>query len=104
MTMGIAARFGIIKGVRPHGFWAGPAVDVNIVFIKKLVEEYEEYLDEDVKKAFALFVPSAEFGWRYTFDFGLSLTAHIRIGAYVGKFSGFYLGTYWGVGYAIGKK
>jgi hypothetical protein len=74
--IGVSARFGIIQGLRPHGFWIGPSMDIIFTKYHKIkIGGYD-------KKSLVIFTPSAEFGWRYTFDFGLSLQALIRLGFY----------------------
>ena len=86
-TTGCSFRFGIIKGIRPHGFWAGPSIDVILYKINKNGDP--------------IIVITGEFGWRYTFKFGLSLQPITRLGFYVGDSEGFYWNLGVGVGYAF---
>ncbi|MDH5681494.1 MAG: hypothetical protein OEZ36_07900 [Spirochaetota bacterium] len=90
---GVSLRFGIIDGKRPHGFWAGPAVDFIIYGsgTKWAWNKNYTYTSGGV-----FFVPAGEFGWRYTFDFGLSLQALTRLGALLGGNAGNYF--YWSLG------
>ncbi|GMT48562.1 MAG: hypothetical protein IEMM0008_0101 [bacterium] len=88
---GVSFRFGIIKGKRPHGFWVGPSVDF-IFFNSRYTGN----------RSRVVITPAAEFGWRYTFDFNLSLQALTRMGFYTGYGSGFFWVLGVGVGYAFG--
>ncbi len=82
---GVSLRFGIIEGVRPHGFWIGPSCD----FI------FHRFNGETN----LIITPAAEFGWRYTFGFGFSLQIFTRLGARIGYGPD---GFFWGVGAGIG--
>ncbi len=88
---GISFRFGIIKGKRPHGFWVGPSIDF-IFFDNRGIGGNQNKV---------ILTPAAEFGWRYTFDFGLSLQPLTRLGVFLGDGSGFFWILGVGVGYAF---
>jgi len=94
LDVGASLRFGIIDGKRPHGFWVGPSLDLLFDSANKWgggTGGWGLYI-----------VPAAEFGWRYTFDFGLSLQPLIRAGVWVnGNGLWFYLTGGWGIGYAF---
>lgn len=87
---GISVRFGIIKGERPHGFWIGPSADFIIITNRGPLKE----------DAFVVAI-SGEFGWRYTFDFGLSLQAFTRWGYYFGDGNGLFWRLGIGAAYAF---
>ncbi len=89
VSPGCSLRFAIIKGQRPHGFWVGPSIDF-------IFHEYNN--DDDLG---VIFTPAAEFGWRYTFDFGLSLQPFTRLGVYTGHETGFFWVLAVGIGYAF---
>jgi hypothetical protein len=95
---GISARFAVIKGVRPHGFWVGPSMDVIFGFYRE-----SNMYGLSAKKLLITFTPSAEFGWRYTFSFGLSFQALVRFGLWVdtGQSLGFYGIGGVGIGYSF---
>lgn len=86
---GVSLRFGIIKGKRPHGFWVGPSMDF-------IVSDRGSNNSTRI-----ILTPAAEFGWRYTFDFGLSITPMARLGFYVGDGDGAFWSTGLGLGYAF---
>jgi hypothetical protein len=52
------------------------------------------------KKVVAIFTPSVEFGWRYTFGFGLSFQALMRLGLHID--TNITLGFYGLVGIGVG--
>jgi hypothetical protein len=94
---GISIRFAIPPSERPHGFWAGPAVD--FVFART-VEGNPHYVYEN-DSVFIMGI-GGEFGYKYTFDFGFYCQALIRLGFYFGSgVSGFYATGGIGLGYAF---
>ncbi len=97
--LGISGRFAIIKGVRPHGFWIGPSMDIIFSTYHRLKLPSLTYDN----KFLIIFTPSAEFGWRYTFDFGLSLQVMVRLGLHIDTNAtlGFYGLGGMGVGYSF---
>ncbi len=91
-TPGVSLRFGIIKGKRPHGFWVGPALDFIFYRTTDVFGNKTTHLNPTL---------TAEFGYRYTFKFGLSLLAMARGGWFFNAGGGFYWITGPGVGYAF---
>lgn len=83
---GVSIRFGIIQGVRPHGFWVGPSAQFF-------------FYNRKANRNFIMAV-AAEFGWRYTFDFGLSLTPFTRLGGQIGDVRG--TAVFWDIGGGVG--
>ncbi len=88
---GASLRFGIIGGKRPHGFWIGPSLD--FFFFNNRGNRGNQ--------SKVVITPAGEFGWRYTFDFNLSLQALTRVGFFAGDGSGFFWALGVGVGYAF---
>mgnify|MGYP006902047580 CR=1 FL=1 len=84
-SFGSAFRFGFTNS-RPHGLWIGPAIDFFIGG------------DHAGKKNAFKIAITGELGWRYTFNFGLSLAPYVRLGAHILETSGFM----WGLGLNIG--
>ncbi len=93
---GLSVRFAIIKGKRPHGFWIGPAVD--FIFAS------DREIDNGIYRRDSEFLVgvSGEFGYKYTFSFGLYLQALVRFGYFFAKeHPGFYWTGGVGAGYAF---
>ncbi len=89
---GASLRFGIFKGKRPHGFWVGPSLDFFFFNNRGNTRNQSK----------VIITPAGEFGWRYTFDFNLSLQALARVGFFLGDGSGFFSTLGVGVGFAFG--
>ncbi|MDH4128265.1 MAG: hypothetical protein OEV44_05890 [Spirochaetota bacterium] len=98
ISPGVSVRFAIIEGVRPHGFWVGPSCDL---IFGKYKNRWNAVTGQWENKTFLAIAPAVEFGWRYTFDFGLSLQPLTRLGVYLGDGTGFFWVAGFGVGYAF---
>lgn len=86
---GCSFRFAIPPGVRPHGMFIGPGIEVEVAHLVGVI-------------------PYGEFGWRYTFDYGpygLSLMPFMRFGArfYPERhYDETWVSFWWALGFGIG--